>query len=141
MSLVCSVAGHKSNGTSFWNRGYHFSSCARCKADLVESEDDRWITPPPGYRVVRKPPEPDPTPPPAWSVSQDAPPPASLRDEVSEPAPASPLQEKRARTERRVDTGGELPASLGGIERRKGEERRKPDGQFRANRRKGLLAQ
>ena len=170
MSIVCSVIGHKASSASVWNRGHHFSTCTRCGADLVESEDDRWITPPPGYRIVRKQPvrvaqisappvsetveaewagdsewiepaEPVQT----FEIAEPAEPagpaePTSVWEAVRAPEPSSPLQEKRARPDRRVEQNGALPASLAGMDRRRGD-RRKASGNFQPRRRKGLLAE
>lgn len=174
MSIVCSVIGHKASSTSVWNRGHHFSTCTRCGADLVESEDNRWITPPAGYRIVRKqlelapeafethvyepaeeaeqiePAEPDqlagaaeptePTEPAEASEPSEPGEPKSVWEAVREPEPTSPLQEKRARPDRRSEPNGPLPASLAGVDRRRGD-RRKSNGNFQPRRRKGLLAQ
>jgi hypothetical protein len=165
MSIVCSVIGHKASSASVWNRGHHFSSCTRCGADLVESEDDRWITPPAGYRIVRKQPvrvpetsvrpvsepaeEAEWAEPAEWAdpvqLAQTAEPgepaePTSVWEAVRAPEPISPLQEKRARPDRRVEPNGSLPASLGGVDRRRGD-RRKSKGNFQPRRRKGLLAE
>jgi len=162
MSIVCSVIGHKASSATVWNRGHHFSTCTRCGADLVESQDDRWITPPAGYRIVRKQPklapetcaqrafepaEPAETIEPAEFTEHAEPAetaeraePQSVWEAVREPEPISPLQEKRARPERRVEQNGSLPASLAGVDRRRGD-RRKSSGNFQSRRRKGLLAQ
>ena len=167
MSIVCSVIGHKASSAKVWNRGHHFSTCSRCGKDLVESEDDRWITPPSGYRIVRKQPEAAPGSPPrpasepdaaewaepfelteAVQPAQTAEPnelaeptePTSVWEAVRAPEPVSPLQEKRARPDRRVEQNGSLPASLAGVDRRRGD-RRKSNGDFQPRRRKGLLAQ
>ncbi len=166
MSIVCSVIGHKAASASVWNRGYHFSTCTRCGADLVESEDDRWITPPAGYRIVRKQPlvrpeaaAPAPLKPssepaevaewveatrpvePAYTFEPSEPAePTSVWEAVRAPEPTSPLQEKRARPDRRVEQNGSLPASLAGVDRRRGD-RRTSKGNFQPRRRKGLLAE
>ena len=167
MSIVCSVIGHKASSASVWNRGHHFSTCTRCGADLVESEDDRWITPPAGYRIVRKKPvraaeisarsvsetaeaertgstgwiEPaEPVQPPQIAEPSVPAEPASVWEAVRAPEPTSPLQEKRARPDRRVEQNGSLPASLGGVDRRRGD-RRTSKGNFQPRRRKGLLAE
>ncbi|MDP8912088.1 MAG: hypothetical protein M3N39_00760 [Pseudomonadota bacterium] len=165
MSIVCSVIGHKASTATVWNRGHHFSTCTRCRADLVESEDDRWITPPAGYRIVRKQPvlapetrplpacepaecveraEPAQTTEPAEPAQATEPAepaePKSVWEAVRDPEPISPLQEKRARPDRRVEQNGSLPASLAGVDRRRGD-RRKSNGDFQPRRRKGLLAQ
>ena len=156
MSIVCSVIGHKASSASVWNRGHHFSTCTRCGADLVESEADRWITPPAGYRIVRKqpalapetsaPPAPEPAEPfePAVPFEAEEPTeaaePKSVLEAVRDPEPISPLQEKRTKSERRVEQNGPLPASLAGVERRRGD-RRKSNGDFQPRRRKGLLAE
>lgn len=177
MSIVCSVIGHKASSTSVWNRGHHFSTCTRCGADLVESEDDRWITPPAGYRIVRKQPERAPeafatpvyephecaeqaeqteqiepaepdqlaeaaerTEPREPAEPSEPDEPKSVWEAVREPEPTSPLQEKRARPDRRAEPNGPLPASLAGVDRRRGD-RRQSNGNFQPRRRKGLLAQ
>jgi hypothetical protein len=150
MSIVCSVIGHKASSATVWNRGHHFSTCTRCGADLVESEDDRWITPPAGYRIVRKQPvlslqtsvrAVSESTEPAEPIEPIEPAePKSVWESVRDPEPVSPLQEKRARPDRRVDQTGSLPASLSGKDRRRAD-RRKSKGDFRPNRRKGLLAQ
>ena len=168
MSIVCSVIGHKAASASVWNRGHHFSTCTRCGADLVESEDDRWITPPAGYRIVRKqamvapearmPSVPEPATAAEWvepaertepiqpaltaEPSERAEPsePTSVWEAVRAPEPSGLLQEKRARPDRRVDQKGSLPASPGGVDRRRGD-RRDSSGNFQPRRRKGLLAE
>ena len=170
MSIVCSVIGHKASSASVWNRGHHFSTCTRCGADLVQSEDDRWITPPAGYRIVRKPPvraakisaplvsetaeaewagnsewiEPAEPVQPLDNVEPSEPSepaePSSVWEAVRAPEPISPLQEKRARPDRRVEKNGALPASLAGVDRRRGD-RRKASGNFQPRRRRGLLAE
>ena len=156
MSIVCFVIGHKASSATVWNRGHHFSTCTRCGADLVESEDDRWITPPAGYRIIRKQPVlvPEtsaPAPSKPTEIAQRTQPaelaepaepaePKSVWEAVRDPEPISPLQEKRARPDRRVDQNGSLPASLAGVDRRR-DDRRKSKGNFQPRRRKGLLAQ
>ena len=144
MSIVCSVVGHKASSATVWNRGHHFSTCTRCRADLVESEQGRWITPPAGYRIVRKQPEPVPETcaPPASQPAEpsEAAEPKSVWDEVRSPEPMSPLQEKRTRPDRRVEQNGSPPTSLAGVERRRGD-RRESKGNYQPSRRKGLIAQ
>jgi uncharacterized Zn finger protein (UPF0148 family) len=139
MSIVCSVVGHNRSSEAVWNRDFHFSTCTRCKADLVEAEDGRWVTSPRGYRIVRKQAEPVPAVSIPESVEPEAP--RTIWDEVREPEATSPLQEKRARPDRRAEQNGVLPSSFGGIERRTASDRRKPGSNYQPNRRKGLIAQ
>jgi hypothetical protein len=53
VSLLCSIGGHSASGQRIRNAGHHFARCARCNADLVESEG-RWATAPRGFRVIWK---------------------------------------------------------------------------------------
>ena len=128
MSIACSFLGHSPSSKPILNDGYCFSTCSRCGSDLLEDDERGWVPPPKGYRVVWKRRDP-----PADYLRPTAP-------ERISTSGASPLQEKRTDRERRANSGGALPAFLGGNDRRRGD-RRKSLGTYRANRRKALIAQ
>lgn len=53
VSIACGLAGHQASDRTIRNGGRHFSSCKRCRADLVET-GGRWATAPAGFRIVWK---------------------------------------------------------------------------------------
>lgn len=53
MSFLCLIKGHAPGGQPVWNRGYSFSSCRRCRCDMIRS-DSEWIEVPRGHKVVWK---------------------------------------------------------------------------------------
>lgn len=128
MSIICSVLGHRPSSKTVWNDGHHFGTCARCRASLIECDEEGWTAPPPGYRIV-------------WKKRETSS--TYLRAPVAESWPetmASPLQEKRRQRDRRTNPSGPLPAELDGNDRRRGD-RRQASGSYRPNRRRGLIAE
>ena len=114
MSLTCALAGHRPSERTIRNGGYHFSTCERCKTDLVEDEAG-WAKPPPGFRIV-------------WRTASDAPPEtlsASSAPEWETVKHVAPdPEERRSRRDRR-QARGELPQFLRGKDRRRARDRRK----------------
>jgi hypothetical protein len=53
MNILCTLYAHYPQAQETWNRGYFFSRCERCGADLVRSDGD-WEKVPHGHRVVWK---------------------------------------------------------------------------------------
>jgi hypothetical protein len=51
MSLLCSLGWHSPAGVPRWNDGFYFSTCSRCRRDLVRTAFERWHVPK-GFRVV-----------------------------------------------------------------------------------------
>lgn len=130
MSLLCAIVGHKASAKIVRNEGVSFSRCARCAADLVQSEG-RWDMPPAGYRVVWKPREralePEPL-----ELSTFAPiaPPVEAMPAVEVvgavgAVEASPI-EGRSGTDRRAAQSRVL-TSLRSVERRRGGDRRRTE--------------
>jgi hypothetical protein len=57
MPLMCSLGLHRPAAGEVWNRGYWFTKCLRCEADLVRTAAGRWHVPP-GKKIVWKPKKP-----------------------------------------------------------------------------------
>jgi hypothetical protein len=51
--ILCRFGRHAPAPDPVWNRGYWFSSCARCGADLVRTAAGRWHVPK-GRKIVWK---------------------------------------------------------------------------------------
>jgi hypothetical protein len=118
LSIVCALVGHSASAKIIRNAGHSFSSCARCKADLVEA-DDEWTAAPAGFRIVWK------------ERAAEAPPPAPVEElctpfeavlELTEPLPP-PVRTLRKENDRRRP-GGQFPSHFKGIDRRRGHDRR-----------------
>ncbi len=54
MGLFCQLTGHRARPMPTWNRGYYFSRCRRCGADLIRTAFGRWEEAR-GFRVVWSP--------------------------------------------------------------------------------------
>ena len=128
MALVCSVLGHSAAASTVSNQGYQFSTCTRCGVDLIQSGEGQWIAPPKGYRIVRR------KRPPLQRAEEAAPPPETVSDLPMK------TKDKRKSEDRRVGREDTRPASLRNVERRRAD-RREGSGNYRANRRRGLVAE
>jgi hypothetical protein len=53
MSLLCRLGLHRAAPGEVWNRGWFFSRCRRCGADLVRTAAGKWHVPK-GRRIVWK---------------------------------------------------------------------------------------
>ncbi len=113
MSIFCVIGGHVASRRTLWNEGWNFSRCARCAADLVES-NGRWGPPPQGYRVVWKK---------RQSESLELRPPAPL-DLPAEAYDAVLVEEQRSGNDRRAARSTRVLTSLRNIERRRSGDRR-----------------
>ena len=51
---LCRLGRHKVAPGEVWNRGYYFSRCERCDADLIRTPSGKWHVPP-GKKVVWRP--------------------------------------------------------------------------------------
>lgn len=59
MPIMCRLGFHRAAPMPSWNDGYYFTTCTRCRGDLVRTAFDNWH-PPRGHRVVwRRGPPPD----------------------------------------------------------------------------------
>ena len=121
MSITCALFGHSASGKIIRNAGNSFTACARCKDDLVEV-DGKWINAPTGFRVVWK----DRAADTAQPLPAALPPPEPVLD-LTELAPPPPLK-PRARQDRRTGGSPKPPAFLGGMDRRRGRDRRRAFG-------------
>lgn len=116
MITICAFKGHSAAAQTIRNQGYHFARCGRCGTDLLE-QDGKWAAAPQGFRIV-------------WRSAAEAAPhtPAAVltaadRDTAPQP-PAPEPAERRAYRDRR-QKNAELPAFLGGKDRRRSRDRRK----------------
>ena len=57
MRLMCRLGLHRPAGGEVWNRGFWFTRCERCDADLVRTAGGRWHVPE-GRKIVWKPKKP-----------------------------------------------------------------------------------
>lgn len=128
MALVCAIFGHSEAASSISNQGYQFSTCTRCGIDLVQSGEGRWMTAPKGYRIVRRK---------RPHVPQAEEPARPIETIMDVPIKT---KDKRKAGDRRTGREDTRPASLRNVERRR-SDRREGFGNFRANRRKGLVAE
>ena len=55
--ILCGFGRHKAGPDEVWNRGYYFTSCVSCGADLVRTASGKWHVPK-GRKVVWKPKKP-----------------------------------------------------------------------------------
>ncbi len=110
MMILCQLFGHKAPSNFVCNGGLKVGRCGRCRADLIQT-DAHWTPVPAGYRI-------------AWRKGTGQPVPA---DPVAAPEPAPRSSDKR-RGDRRSPVQGELPAYLGGRDRRRLRDRRKSFG-------------
>lgn len=53
MSILCSFGLHRP-GDEVWNKGWYFTSCTRCGADMVRTGSAKWRVPK-DRKVVWKP--------------------------------------------------------------------------------------
>jgi hypothetical protein len=53
MSILCALGGHEAAADETYNGGYYFSSCRRCRCDMIRSGAS-WGEVPRGHRVVWK---------------------------------------------------------------------------------------
>ena len=53
MSILCALGGHEASQEEFYNSGYHFSRCRRCRRDMIRS-GPAWREVPKGHKVVWK---------------------------------------------------------------------------------------
>lgn len=53
MSILCALGGHEADSGETYNSGYYFSSCRRCRADMIRSGAS-WRAVPRGHKVVWK---------------------------------------------------------------------------------------
>jgi hypothetical protein len=56
-NLLCRFGLHRPAPDEVWNRGYYFTRCLRCEADLVRTPSGKWHVPK-GQKVVWKPKKP-----------------------------------------------------------------------------------
>jgi hypothetical protein len=54
LDFLCGFGVHRPAAGEVWNRGYWFTRCERCEADLVRTPSGRWHVPK-GQKVVWKP--------------------------------------------------------------------------------------
>lgn len=106
MRLLCALGRHRPSSKVIPNEGRIYSRCTICNADLIKVGRG-WRTAPPGYRVI-------------WKEAEAEPAPAEAEEAATKPAAG-----KRRRTERRVSREKQLPAKLGGKERRRGTRDRR----------------
>ena len=52
-SLICALGGHEAAPVETYNGGYYFSSCRRCRRDMIRS-GAAWRDVPRGHKVVWK---------------------------------------------------------------------------------------
>jgi cell division protein FtsZ len=55
--FMCRLGRHKAAPDEVWNRGYYFSQCRACGADLVRTASGKWHVPK-GRKIVWKPKKP-----------------------------------------------------------------------------------
>jgi hypothetical protein len=111
--------GHSASAKIIRNAGHSFSTCIRCRADLVDLEGT-WTGAPAGHRIV-------------WKERVAEAPPAAFVDEpftpfepvleLTEPLPLPPVRTLRKEKDRRR-SGGQFPAKFAGVDRRRGIDRR-----------------
>jgi hypothetical protein len=53
MSILCALGGHEAADAETYNGGYYFSSCRRCRCDMIRS-GAAWREVPKGHKVVWK---------------------------------------------------------------------------------------
>ena len=53
MSILCALGGHEAAAAETYNSGYYFSSCRRCRCDMIRS-GAAWREVPRGHKVVWK---------------------------------------------------------------------------------------
>ena len=51
MSIFCRLGWHEAEGGEVYNSGYYFSSCVRCRRDMIRF-GGAWQGVPAGHRVV-----------------------------------------------------------------------------------------
>jgi hypothetical protein len=125
LSITCALFKHSASAKIIRNAGHSFSACVRCKADLVEV-DGKWAAAPTGFRIVWKEPSPEAPESPPLLLTPPASPPEPVLD-LTELA-VLPAVEARTRKDRRTNPNGKPPAFLGGIDRRRGRDRRRAFG-------------
>ena len=54
MPLLCSLGFHTPSPDEVWNKGWYFTRCERCGADLVRTGSGKWRVPK-GQKVVWRP--------------------------------------------------------------------------------------
>ena len=52
-SILCALGGHEAAAAETYNSGYYFSSCRRCRCDMIRS-GEVWRDVPRGHKVVWK---------------------------------------------------------------------------------------
>jgi hypothetical protein len=53
MTLLCTVTGHSADTVHHHNQGLDFTTCHRCRCDLIRSDaTSEWTEVPKGFRVV-----------------------------------------------------------------------------------------
>jgi hypothetical protein len=102
---MCRIQGHGPGEPIVESHGRRFARCARCGADLIESEGG-WQTPPRGMRI-------------AWAALDDG---ATGEDPTEQ---RSSDGERRKGEDRRKNRGAPLPGFLRGRERRSGQRDRR----------------
>ena len=55
--IMCRFGRHSAGPDEVWNRGYYFSQCRSCGADLVRTAAGKWHVPK-GRKIVWKPKKP-----------------------------------------------------------------------------------
>ena len=123
MAIVCTLFGHSATAKIIRNAGNSFSTCARCKANLVQI-DGKWTNAPAGFRIVWKERAAETLPP--LPLAPPTPPTEPVLDLTELAAP--PPMKLRMREDRRSSAQGKPPAYLGGIDRRRGRDRRRAFG-------------
>ena len=51
MSILCRLGWHEADGGEVYNKGCYFSSCVRCRRDMIRF-GGAWQSVPAGHRVV-----------------------------------------------------------------------------------------
>jgi len=54
MAILCTFGRHRPAPDEVWNKGWYFTRCERCGADLVRTGSGKWHVPK-GRKVVWKP--------------------------------------------------------------------------------------
>lgn len=54
MALLCDLGFHRPSPDETWNKGWYFTTCSRCGADMIRTGSGKWRVPK-GRKVVWKP--------------------------------------------------------------------------------------
>jgi len=105
LRLLCHFGWHRPSRKTIENEGRTFSKCAGCGLDLV-STSSGWKLPPKGYKIL-------------WKGTA-RPQPGHDAASGTEKGPAK----RRKQPDRRIAPGKDMPAHLGGKDRRRPRPRR-----------------